>query len=333
MKLHVVNASVAEPVFASLPLSLNRSERLLETCGLNPMLLDSATGLIPLHSAEEVVCRAHRYSDDPCWAFNLIASTSGDKKGAIANIPLRRHSVALDAVQDFVRAIDGVLTGTRFFLDWDRETVWIKRTTSTTDWSDTWALVFYNFSVFLQGMRSILGDDIRPVAALVACVDDPPAVPEPLGDIPIVTGARYTGLGFDRRLLSRPVRRGPVSAREDGQVYSALSTAGPETMIRCLSSLLASNATDRLADRAARAFGLSRRTYQRQLARLGTSHRELAADARLSLALELLADEAWSVTHIAYELGYRHPGDFSRFFRDRTGLSPVAHRAARRSPV
>lgn len=325
MKLHIVEASIAEPGLKSLPFSLSRSERMLETCGLNPMLLEKASGLVPLHAAEEMIYRAHAASDDPCWAFNVLR-LDRPSTGAIANIPLPRQTVALDGVRGFVDAIGGFLTGTQFFLDWDDDTFWIKRTVSTTDWSDSWALVFYNFTVFLAGIRAILGDDVRAVSAAVASPTLPGALPPELDNIPIALGARHTGLGFDRRLLSRPPRHLAFVPERQESVPKPNLNATEAAITQCLSGLLASNATDRLTDRVARAFGLSRREYQRQLAELGTTHRDLATNARLLVAIQLLDDESWSVAQISYELGYRHPGDFTRFFRARTGVSPKAYR-------
>ena len=97
-------------------------------------------------------------------------------------------------------------------------------------------------------------------------------------------------------------------------------------MAALLSRLILSGTTDRLSERAAQAFGMSVRSYRRHLAELGWSHRRLLADARLKLALELLSDAGLDVTEIALELGYAFPGDFTRFFRSRTGLPPSRYR-------
>lgn len=328
MGLHVVNASVAEPLFRQLPLSLGRAESLLESCFLSPGLLDSATGLIPLHAAEEFVFRVQRASGDPCFTFDVVKQLTQHRGGKVANIPVRGAQVALDGVRDFVAALDGVLTGTRFWLHLDRDQFWILRTTATTQWSDSWALVFYNLSIVIHGLRCLLGPDIRPKAVAVAC-DQPSAVlPEALTGIPLTLGAKVTGLAFDRALLARAMPQPSRHERDDQEVYRALSLVDCEGITQCLRGLLASETTNRLSDRAARAFGLSRRSYQRHLQGLGTSHRALVDDARLVLALELFTDDAWSITQIAQELGYRHPGDFTRFIRRRTGLSPRELRMA-----
>jgi AraC-like DNA-binding protein len=62
---------------------------------------------------------------------------------------------------------------------------------------------------------------------------------------------------------------------------------------------------------------------------MGTTHAHLLADVRLDMALGLLADDGNGVTGIAMELGYAHPGDLTRFFKARMGVSPAAFRRLR----
>ena len=55
----------------------------------------------------------------------------------------------MSCVRDFVDPIGGFLTGTRFFVHLTEHTVRIKCRASKTGWNDSWALIFYNFTVFL----------------------------------------------------------------------------------------------------------------------------------------------------------------------------------------
>lgn len=66
----------------------------------------------------------------------------------------------------------------------------------------------------------------------------------------------------------------------------------------------------------------------------GLSPHEFIIEARLSRSQQLLADTTSDVAAIAAQVGYDDPAHFSRIFRRRVGLSPVAFRrqeAARRS--
>jgi AraC-like DNA-binding protein len=79
-------------------------------------------------------------------------------------------------------------------------------------------------------------------------------------------------------------------------------------------------------DSAARALDLSVRTLQRELHRDGTDFRSLTNAVRARRARELLRGTRASVTQISVELGYSTPANFTRAFRNATGLSPDAFR-------
>jgi AraC-like DNA-binding protein len=81
-------------------------------------------------------------------------------------------------------------------------------------------------------------------------------------------------------------------------------------------------------DRTARAMDTSIRSLQRKLNREGTDFRTLVNAARAGRADELLRHTDVSITRIAAELGYSTPANFSRAFRNATGLNPSALRAA-----
>jgi len=81
-------------------------------------------------------------------------------------------------------------------------------------------------------------------------------------------------------------------------------------------------------DSTARAMDTSIRTLQRELNREGTDFRTLVNGARASRAEDLLRHSDASITRIAAELGYSTPANFSRAFRQATGVNPSALRAA-----
>ncbi|MCX7304727.1 MAG: AraC family transcriptional regulator ligand-binding domain-containing protein [Hyphomicrobiales bacterium] len=80
-------------------------------------------------------------------------------------------------------------------------------------------------------------------------------------------------------------------------------------------------------DSTARALDTSIRSLQRELRREGTDFRSLANAARAERADELLRHADISITRIAAELGYSTPANFSRAFRNATGVNPSALRA------
>ena len=79
-------------------------------------------------------------------------------------------------------------------------------------------------------------------------------------------------------------------------------------------------------DELAASLGLAPRSLQRRLAELGTSYRELINQIRHELALEYLAQTRYSVSDIAYLLGFAEVSAFTRAFKRWTGQSPSAWR-------
>ena len=79
---------------------------------------------------------------------------------------------------------------------------------------------------------------------------------------------------------------------------------------------------------AARAFGRSPRSFQRELADLGLTYADIRNAARCAVAKRLLEQTASSITDIALEIGYSELSAFSRSFKRQVGLGPSRYRAA-----
>jgi len=80
----------------------------------------------------------------------------------------------------------------------------------------------------------------------------------------------------------------------------------------------------------AQRLALSRRTLQRRLGALGTSHARLLAEARRARAEACLGAGDVSVAEVSWLLGFSEQSAFTRAFRRWTGRSPTAFRAAAR---
>jgi AraC-like DNA-binding protein len=73
-------------------------------------------------------------------------------------------------------------------------------------------------------------------------------------------------------------------------------------------------------------LGMSPRTLSRNLAAEGIDFRRLARSIRLGRARAMLLDPSWSVTDIAYRLGYRDVAAFTHAFRKAYQISPREYR-------
>ena len=83
----------------------------------------------------------------------------------------------------------------------------------------------------------------------------------------------------------------------------------------------AANGQPSLTDLAS-VLNLSARSLNRHLAKEGCSFRQLSNQVQHQLACERLRDPHLSITEIALSLGFSETSNFSRFFKQRQGLSP-----------
>jgi AraC-like DNA-binding protein len=77
----------------------------------------------------------------------------------------------------------------------------------------------------------------------------------------------------------------------------------------------------------ARKLGVGLRTLQRRLAEEETSFADIVAQTRRDLAIAYLREQGWSVTEVAFSLGFADVSSFSRAFRRWTGVSPSQYAA------
>jgi AraC-like DNA-binding protein len=303
-------------------------ETLLERCGLAPSLIESPSGLIAVHAGEKFLCSLVDTIGDANFGFASVFDYREVTDRHIANIPLPNIPSGLDAACAFVAQLDAALTGTRILPAIVGDTFWILRSTRTSEWSESWPVVQFNLAIMLGGMRALFGEKVAPVAVKIGGASAPDEVPEALAGVPMEIGATYTGLGFSTSVLHhRTVSWSRTQPATSQIAFTELSQADASSVCASLGPYLRSSRTDHLVERVAESFGVSVRSYQRHLARLGTSHSELVDDARLGAAYGHLRETDQSITMIALELGYAHPGDFARFFRSRIGLTPTEFRA------
>lgn len=78
--------------------------------------------------------------------------------------------------------------------------------------------------------------------------------------------------------------------------------------------------------RTAQRLGISSRSLQRHLTRMGTSYSEMIAEVRLDTACHLLTESDQSISSIADSLGYSGVSSFSRTFMRLMRIQPGVYR-------
>lgn len=184
-------------------------------------------------------------------------------------------------------------------------------------------------SLQLRVVRTLLDRrDVNPLA--VALERQEPAPSEPFRRFfraPIVFGAPANTMDFARTDVERPLAAGSADlARRFDEVLARYLARFDR---QAIASRVRTMVVERLPDgeptqeAVGRALGMSARTLQRRLAGDGTSFHDLLNATRQELAGAYLA-EGWSVTEIAFTLGFADASSFSRAYRRWTGHPPTA---------
>jgi AraC-like DNA-binding protein len=148
---------------------------------------------------------------------------------------------------------------------------------------------------------------------------------------PVRFGAAFDALTFDARGLDRPREMSnPELARyNDDAVQAYLERVRSGNVVDQVRARLATRLADRpTAEDVASALGLSQRSLQRRLKERGTSYEAILALVRRDLACAYLRDERYTITELAFMLGFEDASSFARAFRRWTGASPSGFRSA-----
>lgn len=185
----------------------------------------------------------------------------------------------------------------------------------------------------------LIGEDI-PLAE--AAMRYPPLLPKRtifyLMPHPITHGAAGNSLGFPAACLDRPVIRTPQELDAllrhfpfDLALPQSKDTPLSGRISRLFAAMLASGEAPATAAWLARSFSISEATLKRRLAAEGTSLVRLRTQARRDIAARLLADPRVPIAEIARYTHFSDATAFRRAFRQWTGRSPTAWRAAIRA--
>ncbi|WP_296583205.1 AraC family transcriptional regulator [Xanthobacter sp.] len=187
----------------------------------------------------------------------------------------------------------------------------------------------------LRALRAITGADAAPVHLRFAHRAKAPAT---LYEDRLNAGVSFgTGDGieirFDARWLDQPnLLFVPSREGTAADLPPAPVSLGDDALMAMIEALFDSTAltgTLSLVD-TARSLGLSPRTLQRRLARLGTSYEVQLDIWRHAQARLHLGGSTTPVASVSRALGYGHPAHFVRAFRRWEGRTPLAFRTAAR---
>jgi AraC-like DNA-binding protein len=183
-------------------------------------------------------------------------------------------------------------------------------------------------STIVRVMRLLMGRGLIVRSATVNRRPDHDLAPyERFFGCPVALGAEDT-LHFDGHQLEQPLpNSNPELARHnDAAVREYLARVETGTIADRTRAAIAELTTREVSpDMVARKLGMSLRSLQRSLREHGTSYEDLLRDVRRELACAYLREGRYSVTEIAFLLGYDSLSAFARAFKRWTGKPPSAY--------
>ena len=280
----IVAAHAIKPMIGAAAIPMPQLERLAERAGLPGSIIEDTTGYVPLHATESFLNLVHRKLGDPSFLYTSLSLDMSEKQEthSVVGIPLPVGATGKEALQALTTTFNRYITGTRFYCEIRGELLWIERTTSATDWSDEWPIIQYNLSIMLLGVRRVLGRRVHPRALHLPVITTQADIPEELRGIPVTLKKQGFGMAFDVvDVAFSGFTLGHTENRSNRLMSEAIRMDIRSAISSCLSQFIMSSTTDTLSKRVAKSFGISERSYRRELANFGTNHSKLLADIRL----------------------------------------------------
>ena len=181
-------------------------------------------------------------------------------------------------------------------------------------------------SLITRSLRFLAGPDFA-----LTCVQMRRAEPvdrsayDHLFRCPIHFASEIDALSFAHSVLDRPLPTGnPELARfGDAALREYLARVQHGSLVDRVRATLAEHMGAQLSPSlVTKRLAMSVRSLQRSLQEHNTSYEALLRDVREELARAYLKEKRYSITEVAFLLGYENMGAFARAFKRWTGLSP-----------
>jgi AraC-like DNA-binding protein len=174
-------------------------------------------------------------------------------------------------------------------------------------------------------MMHRIGDDKHRLERLLDCtIDDDSGAdkiefPAASWDLPLVSADPHLQRLCVQRCEETLAGRDKSASSLKVQVENAIAALLPHGQAR--------------HDLVAAQLGMSARTLARRLSSEGSSFAGILAEVRSALARRYLADRTLPISEIAWLLGYKEIGTFTRAYQRWTGMPPSAARTQQQQPV
>jgi len=194
-------------------------------------------------------------------------------------------------------------------------------------------------ALIIKAAREVTGRDVAPIKVICPHTrEENQEEFERFFGCPVEFGAALGQLIFSNETAALPMKTEDPHLLELLQPFCEQAEKSRNTSADSFRASV-ENVVERLlphaqteAKKVAEMLGISVGALSRKLAKEGTTFVEVVDQVRRSLALQYLVEPSFTLTQIAWLLGYQRPTSFKQAFRRWTGQSPSAIRGKKRPP-
>ncbi|WP_087460103.1 AraC family transcriptional regulator [Oleiphilus messinensis] len=282
---------------------------------------------IPLHQYAHMWEQALILSGDPALGLHLGEKPQEEGMGVVGHIFFNNATLG-KALTQFTRLYTLVNEGIRAEFETDEQRAYLRYVWDCPD-AYSVPIMERTMAVSITRAKKLIHPQLK--MEFVAFAHNAPeytAEYERIFACPIRFGEEHCCIAFKKNFLDYPLpQRNPYLHQVlTRHVENLLSKLRPQrTLAQQVQDLvnkqLAKNAFD--AERIAKKLNMSRHTLYRKLKAEGHSYQELVEAVRQKKAMFYLKQNKYSLSEIAFLLGFSELSAFSRAFKRWTGQSPA----------
>jgi AraC-like DNA-binding protein len=296
---------------------------LLAAAGFPPDAFRDPNARHPVREVARLWRLATEHIGDPAFGLKVPQHTSHTTFHALGYAVVASPTVA-DALGRVVRYCRVVTDSGMLRLDHADDKVELRVIPSLPS-QDADAFRDSSLALIVHMLRRLLGDAFSLRNVTLHREQSTSFVPyERFFACPVVFGSTDT-LAFDAHLLdvALPASNPELARHNDVAVREYLARLETGTIVDRTRAAIAEQATrDVSPELIARKLGMSLRSLQRSLREYGSSYEKLLSDVRREFACTYLRDGRYSVSEVAFVLGYESLSAFARAFKRWTGQPP-----------
>ena len=326
-----------DPIPATRAAGVNRYARPLESLGvavdllladasIPGELLECPEALVPLDRAfkfAELACRA---VGSEHLALHLGFRPSLDEYGSYGEL-IKKSLTVYEYLRKGVSLYNLLITGQRLWLTRHGDQFRLNLATAGDHDLGSYQSHIESVATTIAILRHSLGPYWTPKEICLAYRSRENLPESDLFDNSLIMrGSDITYMTIPAEMMKRAFRDdGTVTASAPESNAARSIPQNLEGLVQFqIESLLSSGKLH--IDTVAESMMMSRRTLQRRLAEQHETYSHLLSEIRFKIAARKLANSDQAIAEIAFELGYGDASNFTRAFRQKTGVSPLYFR-------